>query len=390
MSSTAILIYCGVLMAISAFNVDMTLPTFAAMSDDLAAPYEQVQWTVTFYMFAAGFAQLLWGSVSDRFGRRAALGAGLSIFLVGSLLAAFAPTIGILLVSRVVQGLGTAAAIVCSRAIIRDRYSGQELARNLAFASAIFAVGPIVAPLVGAAIATPFGWRAVFGVLTGFAGLLLLVLIWLPETIPAKVPDSMRPAVFVRRIGRIVAHPQSRHFLIVSAVVMSAMLLILSAYPRIYDTQFGIRGSVFALFFASHGIGIIVGQTANRRLIPRLGIVRTMAIANGVLILAAALILAVGVAGIANPWLMTALAILFATSYLIVFSNASAMVLDPHGDIAGFTAAVYGFASQIGSSVIVSALVVFVGNSVPVFGAVLLAICLVCFALVQWWRVRRG
>ncbi|MCV0397494.1 MAG: Bcr/CflA family efflux MFS transporter [Rhizobiaceae bacterium] len=384
----AVVLYCGLLMSISAFSVDITLPSFPAMAEGLSARYELIQWTITVYMFAAGIAQLLWGSASDRYGRRPILAAGLSIFLVGCLVAALAPSIAVLLIARAAQGFGAAAAIVSSRAIIRDLFSGEELARNLALATAIFAVGPIMAPLLGAGIALPFGWRAIFGVLAALAAAMLLFLLRMPETIPAISARSMRPAVFMERACRLFVHPQSRHFLILSAVAMSSMLFILASAPRVYDVEFGISGTVFAIYFALHGTGIIVGQTANRRLIPAVGTVRAMLIACGVLILAAALILATALAGIANAASTTALLILFATSYLIVYSNAAAMVLDPHGDIAGFAASFYGFISQIGSAVIVSGLVVLAGDSVTAFAATLLAICIACLGGVWLW-IRR-
>jgi MFS transporter, DHA1 family, multidrug resistance protein len=117
-------------MSISSFAIDITLPAFPEMVDRLDAPYATVQWTVTVYMFAAGLAQLVWGPASDRFGRRPVLAAGLSIFLLGSVLTSIAPSIEWLLAGRRSRGFGAAAAIVLARAILRDLYSGQELARN--------------------------------------------------------------------------------------------------------------------------------------------------------------------------------------------------------------------------------------------------------------------
>lgn len=386
--SRAIVVYCGVMMAISAFSVDIMLPSFAAIQVGLDAPYELVQWTITVYMGAAGLAQLVWGSASDRFGRRPVLALGLAIYLVGCLVAAFAPSIGLLLVARALQGFGAAAAIVLSRAVIRDLFSGEDLARNLALATAIFAVGPIFAPLLGAAIAAPFGWRAIFGVLAVFACCLLAFLLRMPETIRVRTPDALRPSVFAQRTRRIFAHPQSRHFLLLSTVIMAAMLLILASAPRFYAAEFGISGTSFALFFAIHGLGIIAGQTANRRLIPRVGTVKAMLYGNLVLVSAAGLILMLSLAGAINAYLMTLLLTLFATSYLIVFSNAAAMVLDPHGDIAGFAAAFHGFMSQIGCALIVSVLVLVTGESVVGFAAALLAICVTTLGGILLWLRR--
>jgi len=391
MKPRAIVIFCGLLMSSSAFSVDIMLPSLPSIVDDLAAPYGLVQWTITFYMAMAGLAQLLWGPLSDRVGRKPALAGGLAIYLAGCLISALAPSIGWLLAGRLLQGFGGAAAIVLARAVLRDMFSGQELARNLAFATAIFAIGPILAPLAGAAIAVPLGWRAIFGGLALFAAGLLLVLLRMPETIRQRVPEAVQPRVIGRRFVRIWAHPQSRYFLLVSVVIMSTMLLILSSIPRIYDVQFDIRGATFALFFALHGFGIIIGQTVNRRLITRVGVVRAMLVGNVVLIASAALILALSLAGLIDIAVMTALLVLYGTSYLVVYANATAMVLDPHGDIAGFAAAVFGFTSQIGASLIVSVLVLVTGPSPVGFGLALLGICLFCATMIVSWLVtQRG
>lgn len=388
MNQRAIVVYCGLLMSISAFTVDITLPSFPAMAADLDAPFEQVQWTITLYMVGAGLGQLLWGSLSDRFGRRLVLGAGLGLFLVGCLSAAFSPSILALLASRFLQGAGAAAAIVCSRAILRDLHAGEELARSLALATAIFAVGPIFAPLIGAGMAAVAGWRFIFLALAIFAAGLLLALLRLPETLSSHSMDAVRPKVFAARTLRLFRHPQSRHFLLLSAVIMSSMLLILAVAPRIYEHAFGLTGTGFALFFALHGMGIVIGQTINRRLIRRVGVVDAMIAGNAVLIISAGLMVAFALAEWMNAYLMTALLVLFATSYLLVYSNAAAMVLDPHGDIAGFTAAFYGFTSQIGASVAVSLLVIGIAASTVAFAAVLIAICGTCLAGLLLWRGR--
>lgn len=376
------------MMSIGAFSIDITLPSMPDMVSGLEAPYASVQWTITIYMLTAGFGQLLWGPASDRFGRRAPLAAGLALFVAGCLIAVAAPSIAVLLAGRACQGFGAAAAIVASRAIIRDLFSGTELARNLALATAIFAFGPIVAPLAGGAIAAVAGWRSIFVVLALFGAGLLAALAFMAETVPQRAPDALKPATIARRTGRLFANRQSRHFLVLSVVAMSAMLLIVTSASRLYEAAFGVTGVTFALFFATHGTGIIAGQMANRQLIQAIGTVPAMLIGNGVLVLAAGSILAVTAAGLMNPYLLTAHLILFATSYLIVYSNAAAMVLDPHGDIAGFAAAFYGFMSQIGAAIVVSLVVLGTGDSLTAFAGALLAICLATLVGVVWWLAR--
>jgi len=383
-----IVAFCGLLTAGSAISIDITLPAIPAMVADLDAPYAAVQMTITLYMFTAGIGQLVWGPASDRFGRRPVLAVGLAIFLLGSVLATLAPTVDLLLAGRAIQGAGGAAAIVLGRTILRDLFTGTELARNLALAAAVFAAGPILAPFVGALIASLFGWRAVFASLALVGAAALLMLLRLPETIPARDPSALAPSTYGQRLRRFWSAPQSRWFQLVATLAMSAMLLIVTAAPRIYDEAFGLTGLAFAAFFAVQGFGIVIGQTANRRLISSLGIVPAIVVAGCVLVTAAALILATGLTGIANAWIMTGLLLLYATSYLVVSSNSTALVLDPHGRMAGFAASIFGVGMQIGAALIVSAIVPLTGSSITGFALALLSICTVCLLLAVLWRPR--
>ncbi|MCB1383813.1 MAG: multidrug effflux MFS transporter [Notoacmeibacter sp.] len=381
-----IAIYCGLLMSIGAFSIDISLPAIPGMVTDLAAPTAWVQWTVTIYMFTGAFGQLLAGPASDRYGRKPVLLAGIAVYFAGAVLSALAPGVEWLLAGRALQGFGAAAPIVMSRAIIRDLYEGPELARNLAFATMFFALGPIIAPFAGSFLDGHFGWRAIFAALAMWAVALALMLAFIPETLKAPQRDALSPAVFAANTIRLLKHPQSRRFLLVSVAAMSAMLLIIASAAPLYEQNFGLTGLAFASYFALHGTGIVIGQWANRRLIPRAGVVRAAMTGAGVLTLAASLILMVAVGGTMTPGLLTGLLVLYATSYLIVYSNAAAMVLDPHGDIAGFSTALMGFMSQIGAATIVSVLVVFIGGGLIAWAAVLTVLCLVNLLLVGTWR----
>lgn len=383
-----IAIYCGLLMSIGAFSIDISLPAIPGMVTDLGAPYAMVQWTVTIYMFTGAFGQLLAGPASDRFGRRRVLAAGLLAYLAGSLVCAISPGVEVLLAGRALQGFGAAAPIVMSRAIIRDLYSGAELARNLAFATMFFALGPIIAPFVGSFLDGQFGWRAIYASLAVWAVLLAMMLVFIPETLKHSQRDALSPRVFRANTIRLLRHPQSRRFLAVSVTAMAAMLLIITSAAPLYEANFGLTGFAFASYFALHGTGIVIGQWANRRLIPRVGVVRAALIGAGVLTFAASLILMVALGGAMTPVLLTGLLIFYATSYLIVYSNAAAMVLDPHGDIAGFSTALMGFMSQIGASMIVSVLVIFIGGSLVAWALALTAICLVCLVQIGTWKGR--
>jgi DHA1 family bicyclomycin/chloramphenicol resistance-like MFS transporter len=386
----AIVAFCGLLIAASAISNDSTLPVLPQIVADLDAGYASVQMTITIYILTAGLGQIVWGPLSDGWGRRPVLAAGLGIYLLGCLVAALAPDVAVLLGGRVLQGLGGAAALVVGRTILRDLFSGQALARHMATASAVFAAGPIIAPFLGGSFAYLAGWRGVYGVLAVLAGAALLVLLRLPETLPARVAAPLSLPLMWTRFRRIAANRQSAHFLMVGTVVMATMITIIAAAPRLYDELFGLTGMAFTFYFAVHGVGIVIGQIANRRLIATIGTVRATQVGAAVLVLAASLLLATGLAGVASALSTTALLILYATSFMVVFSNSAALVLDPHGDIAGFAASIYGLVTQVGAGSVATALVWVVGGSFTGFAGALLAMCLVCLCLLMLWRDDHG
>lgn len=386
MRTGAIVAFCGILIAASAISNDSTLPVLPDIVADLRASYPSVQMTITIYILTAGVGQIIWGPLSDGWGRRPVLATGIAIYLLGCLVAALAPNVGILLGARVLQGFGGAAALVIGRTILRDLFSGQALARHMATASAVFAAGPIVAPFLGGGFALLTGWRGVYAVLAVLAGLALWVLSRMPETLPAKAVQPLSAALLWGRFKRVFANRQSRHFLAVGTLAMSTMILIIASAPRLYDEMFGLTGLSFTIYFAMHGTGIIVGQLANRRLILTVGTVGAMRIGAAVLIVSAGLLLATGISGTATALTTTGLLILYATSFLVVFSNSAAMVLDPHGDIAGFASSIYGVVTQGGAGLSATVLVALVGGGFTAITACLLGMCLLCLALLLIWR----
>lgn len=367
-----IIVYCGLLLTLTAFSIDILLPAFSLIASDLNAPYEDVQLLIPFFLAAVGVGQLFGGSLSDRFGRRFVIKLGLTIYIIGVIACILATNIETVLAGRVLQGLGASAGPVVARAIIRDLYSGRELARNMALAVAVFAFGPIVAPLAGAGLLLFFDWRSLFGLTLVFALVLLVFcIVKLPETIHQTNARATALSTYIKNTIAIFAHPQSRFYLLLSGVMMSMILIILINIPGIYQKNFGISGSLFAVLFAVHGIGIIIGQLINRNLIDRIGIEKTSIVGSAALVVVSVAIAVVSIAGWMTPWLLAFFLVAHATSYLVVYSNAATLTLDPHGKIAGFTSSFYGFFSQVVSSLIGAFLAIFIDGNLIVWSVIL-------------------
>ncbi len=386
LSPRALVVYCGLLLTLGSFSVDITLPFFRAMREAFGSTDAAVQATVTLYVGCIGIGQLIFGPLSDRFGRRPAIAVGLGIYLLGALISLLAGSIEQMLLGRAIQGVGAAAGPVVSRAILRDLFNGRQLAQNMALATGIFSLGPILAPLIGVAFAQAGGtWRSVFAGMLGLALLMLAGLWRAPETLSARRPDALRLASLLAQTRALLAHPQSRHFLLLGPIAQSSMLSIVAGMPRVFEREYGVTGALFAVLFALHGFGIIIGQTANHRLIVRLGAARTALMAALIMLAASALIAGFAALHWLTPYRFAFFVFVFAIGYLIVMANAASMTLDPHPGMAGFTSSFLGFSTQVpGAMLAMTAVTLSAGRAVGL-GLALCVLCSVCCTGLVWW-----
>jgi DHA1 family bicyclomycin/chloramphenicol resistance-like MFS transporter len=340
--------FCGVLLTFNAFSCDIILPAFFAIERDLGASIERVQAIIPIFLMAAGAGQLAFGPLSDRFGRRPVLLAGVALYIVGSLLALLASTLPALYFSRGLQGLGAACGVVVGRAILRDTHGGAELARAMAIATAIFAIGPLTAPLIGAGLLSVVGWRGVFAALAVFGiAVWTATLLGLRETNAAPDTQALSVARFGRAVAAVARHPQSRHWLIVAVLLHFTVIVQVVNAPRIFKSAFGYEGGAFAAAWALSALGIVAGQLISSRLIRRFGVIATVEVAASVFFADVAVIALAGFGGVLTAPFFIALLVVFTASMLVMLSNAISLFLDPHREIAGTASSIYGFVSQL-------------------------------------------
>lgn len=351
MSPAFIIPFCGALMALVAFSCDILLPTFFDMQRDFGVSIERVQAVVPIFLLAAATGQMVFGPLSDAFGRKPVLYVGLACYLVGCVACGFSNSVGTLYAGRALQGTGAACGVVIARTILRDTHSGADLARAMALSMAIFAIGPLTAPLIGAGLMTLAGWRGTF-LAVGVLGVscFLAAIFLLRETNRAPDHKALQLASIKSSFLRVVRHHQSRYFLAIAVLLQLCVILLVTSSPRLFQSQFGVSPATFAVYFAIGAAGIIAGQLVSHRAIAHFGIIKTARIAAVIYLADAALIVLAIETGVLTLWMFVAALVVLNASFLVVMANCISLVIDPHREIAGFASSLYGFVSQAGGS----------------------------------------
>ena len=362
----------GSMAALGAVTVDIYLPSLPAVAADLGTSAAAVQLTISGVLLGAALGQLVMGPLSDRFGRRRPALAGIGLHVVASILCVVAPTIGLLIGLRMVQGFGNAAATITAMAVIRDRLTGGPAARVISRLMLVIGVAPLFAPTLGGLIAGAAGWRAVFVVLAVF-GLVLWVAVWrwLPETLPPERRTTAGLRGALRGYRSLLGDRQFLALAVIPGLGMGALISYVVGSPFVFQEGFGLTAQQFALVFAVNGMALVIGAQVNAALLRRIAPIKILrvalplVVATGFALMAFAGTGAGGVLGLLAPlWLM-----LFLLGFIM--GNASAMALTLRGDRAGTAAAVIG-ATQAGIAGLVSSLVGLLGGGAVAMSMVIL------------------
>ena len=333
----------ALLMSLPALSTDAMLPALPAIGHDLGAPRRNdVQFVVTAVLFGLALGQVVFGPLSDRIGRKPAIHAGLGLYMAGCLMSVFAPVFEVMIASRIVQGIGLAGPRIVIIALVRDQYEGQEMARLMSFAIAVFVLVPTVAPALGQGIQWLAGWRAIFAT---FFAVAAIGFVWLalrqPETLPAARRRSLSPRTVWEAILEILRIRTARGYIIATACTFAPFIAYLSSVQQIFQDAYRV-GALFPVYFGALALAIGGASLMNARLVLKYGmrrITRAAAVCM-TLISVVALALALAFDGLPPLWLFMAylLAVFFSFGHL--FGNLNALAMEPLGHIAGVGAAV--------------------------------------------------
>jgi DHA1 family bicyclomycin/chloramphenicol resistance-like MFS transporter len=382
-----VVLLLGSLIALGPLSIDLYLPALPELTDDLSASPSSVQLTLTGILVGLGLGQLLIGPLTDIYGRRRPLLLGITVNVVTSLLCALAPTIVVLDVLRVLQGVGAAAASVVAMAVVRDLFSGRAAAAVMSRLIMVMGLAPVLAPSLGSAVLELGSWRTVFVVLAGLGVLLgVLAAFALKETLPAERRAAPGLRTTLQGYGVLLRDPSLVGFMMVASLTMAAVFAYVSGASFVLQDGFGLDERTFGLLFGVGAVGLIVSSQINVALLRRftpgtiLSAALTVAALAGAVLLVNAVTGTGGLLGIMVPiWVVLAMVALCGP-------NATALALADHGQRAGSAAALLG-AGQFAVGAAIAPLTGLgeVGSAVPmaatIAGALLLAAVLVRLVL---------
>jgi DHA1 family bicyclomycin/chloramphenicol resistance-like MFS transporter len=337
-----VVVILGALSAFGPLSIDMYLPGLPSLGATLDAPAWAVQLTLTACLSGLALGQIVAGPLSDRFGRRRPLIAGVGAYAAASLLCAVAPSVFALVVLRFVQGVAGAAGIVIARAIVRDMHSGAAAARFFSLLMLVNGLAPILAPVIGGQILRVTTWRGVFVVLAAIGvALAVAAAAGLRETLaPAnRHPGGVRETLVTFR--RLLGDRSFVGHALACGLSFGAMFAYISGSPFVLQDIYGASPQLFSVMFAVNALGIVAASQANRALLRRADPRALLRGALGVQAAAAVALLAAVAAG-AGVWPIVVLLFVVVASVGVVFPYATALALADHPRVAGSASGLLG------------------------------------------------
>lgn len=359
-----LLVVLGTLLGFASISTDLYLPALPRMAEALGAEQSALELTVSGYLVGFSAGQLLWGPISDRYGRRSPVAVGLVIFVLGAAGCALSTTAGQLILWRVVQALGASAGVVLARAMVRDLYSRDRAARVLSTLMTVMAVAPLVGPTVGGQILRVADWPAIFWTLVAIGLATLLALTTIPETLPRDRRTAEPMGQALAGYGELLGNHRLMGYAAAGGFYFVGVFAYVAGTPFAFISYHGLSPQLYGLIFAAGIVGPMVTNLVNSRLVMRVGsdwmlwVGSLGAAASGLLV---ALVARTGLGGIGG--LAGALFLFVAMNGFInanMVSGALASVLGRVGAASALVGAI-----QYGGGVLGSALVGAFADSTP-------------------------
>ncbi|CAN5316851.1 multidrug effflux MFS transporter [soil metagenome] len=365
-----VILVLGSLSALGPFSIDMYLPGFIAIAEDLGTTTSEVSLSLSSFFIGISVGQLFYGPLLDRFGRKIPLFFGLGLYVFASISCAFSSSINSLIILRFLQAFGGCAGMVASRAIVRDFFQVDEIPKIFSLLMLVIAVSPIIAPTTGGFVTLHFGWQSIFIILACIGIITLLgVIFGMPVTRPGDSSVSLMPAPIIRGFRQIFIHPQFLTYAFTGAIAAAGLYAYIAGAPYVFMELYGVSATEFSWIFAIIAGGLIIASQVNTLLLRKY---TSHKILKGALIcqsVAGLLLVLCFISGFVNLYTTIFLIFIFLSCQGFAFPNSSALSIAPFISNAGRASALMG-AVQLGIGAITSALVSILHNesAIPMAG----------------------
>lgn len=338
----------ALMMSIVAISIDALLPALDAIRADIVLSNpNQAQLVVSALFFGMAIGQLICGPLSDATGRKKVLNGGIALFLAGTAVCYFSKDINTLLLGRFIQGLGVSGPYVSAISIVRDKYSGNDMARIMSLVMMIFVMVPALAPSLGQAVLWLGSWRDIFLLYVFYA---LLIVLWiycrLEETLPKAHRIPMSKKGFAEGFKEVISNVPTVSYMICMGLFFGSFIGYLNSSQQIFQDLFK-TGELFTLYFGLLAIVFGASSLVNSRLVQKWGMQRLSGSAVWGIIASSALFLVLHLGVEIQLWMFLLYAAVLFFCFGLVFGNINAMAMEPMGHVAGIAAAIIGATSSI-------------------------------------------
>jgi len=377
----------ALLAMLAPFSIDTYLPSFPDIALEFNTSSLYLQQTLSFYLLAFAGMTLVYGPLSDAFGRRVVILGAVAVYVGCSIGCALAGNEHWLLLMRIGQGLSASAGIVVGRAIIRDAFAGVQAQRVMAQMMLMFALAPAVAPIVGGWLHEAFGWRSVFVFLTLLGlGTWIWTALALPETLPAIARQSIHPRAVATAYARILRSSVFLQLVAMAALNFGGIFLYIAASPVVIYQHLHYGANDFWRLFVPFVSGMMAGTFLSGRLAGRLSHAHAIDLGYGLMLLAAASSLLLTFTAVSGTYSIIVPGALYASGMALAMPNLTLLALDIFPTHRGTASAVQGFSQTTFNAAVAGLLAPFLSLQLPWMAAGMLAMCLTGFAL---WRLAR-
>lgn len=356
---TLLIFILGLLSAIGPFSIDMYLPGFPAIAKDLHTSVAHISLSLSSFFIGISVGQFIYGPLLDRFGRKSPLYFGLVLYICASIGCAVAISANMLIALRLLQALGSCVGMVASRAIIRDIFPVEEIAKVFSKLMLVVAVSPIIAPTLGGYVIAEYGWHVVFIILTAMA---VLVLMLVHFVLPKSPPDHSYPLKFsliAKNYIKVLRTPQFYTYACTGAIAASGLYAYISGSPYVFIELFRVSEKKYGWIFAAVAAGLIMASQVNSFMLRKYSSQQIIRVALFCQVMTGILLFILSSFQLLDVWGTIAMIFIFLSCQGFVFPNTSALSMAPFNKNAGTASALMGGIQLIFgalASVVVSAL----------------------------------